>query len=162
MSAKIQLVKEIIIENDIISLFIQDQLPIVECYHQRFINIWLLCDQIKALSHLDYINEFAEIANFFWKGLQFQFIHSITHYQHHYRERIKLEMEHPADVFEYRLTDFKLFDVSVMHEPQVKDGQLSYFVYNTSNGLPYRVICPFPYTTSTSTVVHYQLLPILN
>jgi hypothetical protein len=155
-------IKEIMIENHVISLCIQNQTPIVECNHQRFANVWLLVDHIHLLSHLDYLQEFAEISNFFWKGTQFQFIESISNYQRLYKERVELEKKHPADIFEYRLTDFKLFDVSVMHPPQVEQGQLSYFVFNVTNGLPYRVVCPFPYTASTSTFVHYQLLPILN
>jgi hypothetical protein len=70
-----------------------------------------------------------------------------------------LEKKHPSDVFPYRLTDYKIFDVSVMHDPCVEEGHLLYFVYHTTTGLPYRVVCPFPYT-STSTVIHYQILPI--
>lgn len=160
MGAKV-LIKEIAVGSDVVSLFIQDQVPVVECQHQKFLNVWLLVDHIHDLSHPHYMQEFAEISNFFWKGTQFQFIHSISDYQKHYIEQIELEQHHPADVFEYRLTDFKIFDVSSMHHPKVEHGKLSYFVYNTQTGLPYKVVCPFPYTTSASTFVHYQLLPIL-
>lgn len=156
------LVKEINVEKETIFLYLQDQAPLVECQNQRFANIWLLVNHVAALSRIEYIKEFAEISNFFWKGIEFQFIHSIAHYQKQYQERVALEKMHPADVFEYRLTDFKIFDVSSMHDPKVEHQKLIYFVYNINNGLPYRVVCPFPYTISTSTLVHYQLLPLLN
>lgn len=155
------LIKNIKVGPHLISLTLQDQTPIVECEKKPFANIWLLADQIKELNQESYLCQFAEISNFFWKGLSFQFIHSIPEYQEQYRARVKLEQQHPADLFEYRLTDFKLFDVAVMHAAKVEQGQLSYYVYNTSNGLPYRVVCPFPYTNSTSTFVHYQILPVL-
>lgn len=154
-------IKELTIGPHLVRLILQDQKPVIEWSDKLFTHIWLLADQLQELNQELYIKEFAEISNFCWKGTSFQFIDSISEYQKHYRQRVKLEQQHPADLFEYRLTDFKIFDVSVMHAPQLKQGQLIFFVYHTTNGLPYRVVCPFPYKDATSTVVHYQTLPVL-
>ena len=111
------------------------------------------------MSDSKYIEQFALISNFFWKAGQFQLIDSITEYQNFYLERIRLEKQHPQNVYDYRLTDFKIFDVSVMHAPKIIDKQLVYFTFNAANRVPYRVVCPFPYPLE-STYVHYQILSI--
>lgn len=155
-----RLVKEINIDDEKVSLILNEQIPVVEWNGQEFLYLWFFLRAVPSLSDPLYIEEFCEISNFFWKGVQFQRITSILEYQQEYIQRVKLENEHSADVFPYRLTDYKIFDVSVMHPPKIVDEQLLYYVYNVNNGLPYRVVCPFPYPT-TSTKVHYQILPIL-
>jgi hypothetical protein len=141
-------------------LELHDQTPVVEYKEQTFKHLWLLVDQVKELSDPKNLEIFAIISNFFWKGTDYQCIHSIASYQKEYVERVDYERKFPADVFEYRLTDYKIFDVSVMHEPLIEDDQIIYFVYNLKNGLPYRVVSPFPYTAPSS-LVHYQILPVL-
>lgn len=152
-------VKEIPLGPYTLRLIMQDQTPLIECDGEVFNHVWLLSQHIAILSDPAYIKQFAEISNFLWKGLQFQFIEDVVDYQNFYIEQIELEKKCPSDVFQYRLTDYKIFDVSVMHEPLLDEGQLFYYVYNTSTALPYRVVCPFPYS-ATSTLVHYQILPI--
>jgi hypothetical protein len=152
--------KEVCIGPYTLRLLIQNQVPLVEFNDQFFNHVWLLVHHLSILSDPIYLKEFAEISNFLWKGLQFQFIDRITDYQKFYIDQVELEKKCPSDVFPYRLTDYKIFNVSVMHEPCLKEDQLLYFVYNTTTGIPYRVVCPFPYT-STSTLVHYQILPII-
>ena len=153
------LVKEISLGPSTLRLLMQDQTPVVEREGEFFNHIWLLTQHFPLLSDPAYIRQFAEISNFLWKGLQFQFIDQIENYQSFYIEQVELEKKCPTDVFQYRLTDYKIFDVSVMHDPCLEEGQLLYFVYQTSTGLPYRVVSPFPYTAA-STLVHYQILPI--
>lgn len=152
-------IKEISVGPYTLSLVMRDQTPLVEYEGHFFNHVWLLNQQLSYLSDLNYLPEFAEISNFLWKGLEFQFIENIVDYQKFYIEQIELEKKFPSDVFPYRLTDYKIFDISVMHQPHVENEQLSYFVYHVTTAIPYRVICPFPYT-STSTLVHYQILPI--
>lgn len=152
-------IKEILIGPYTLRLFMQDQTPLVQCEGHVFNHIWLLNQHVSSLSETSYLKEFAEISNFLWKGLQFQFIEHIASYQKFYTEQVELEKKFPSDVFPYRLMDYKIFEVSVMHDPRVENNQLSYFVYHTTTALPYRVVCPFPYI-STSTLVHYQILPI--
>ena len=152
-------IKEITIGPCSLRLCMQDQIPLVEYSRHFFNHIWLLAQQLPCLSDPTYIKEFAEISNFLWKGLQFQFIEKIADYQKFYIEQVELEKKCPTDIFPYRLTDYKIFDVSVMHDPHLEEGNLCYFVYQTATALPYRVVSPFPYT-STSTLVHYQILPI--
>jgi len=153
------IVREVFVGPYSVSLWLEDQNTGATFQGQDFSHLWLLVQQLTALSDPIYLQSFGEISNFFWKGLQFEFIHSITDYQLYYEEQVALEKKCPSDVFPYRLTDYKIFDVSIMHEPHLETEQLVYFVYNVSNGLPYRVVCPFPYL-STSTVVHYQILPL--
>ncbi|WP_068469020.1 hypothetical protein [Candidatus Protochlamydia phocaeensis] len=152
-------VKELSIGPHVVYLSLKQQTPLVDFQNQTFNHLWFLVNQLPELSNPLYIKEFAQISNFFWKGLLFQYIDSVPAYQKRYIEQVEMEKKYPADIFEYRLTDYKIFDVSVMHEPKVEQDTLIYFVYNVSNGLPYRVVCPFPYT-STSPFVHYQILPI--
>ena len=152
-------IKEISIGSSTLRLFMQEQTPLVEYEGQVFNHVWLLTQQLPSLSDPIHIKQFAEISNFLWKGLQFQFIDNIAVYQKFYTEQVELERKFSSDVFPYRLTDYKIFDVSVMHDPHLESNQLFYFVYNSTTALPYRVVCPFPYN-STSTLVHYQILPI--
>jgi hypothetical protein len=153
------LFKEVSIGPYTLRLLLQNQIPMVEFNHQFFNHIWLLVQQLNLLSDPIYLKEFAEVANFLWKGSQFYFIDCITDYQKFYLEQIELEKKCPSDIFPYRLTDYKIFDVFVMHDPLLEEEQLLFFVYHAATGLPYRVVCPFPYTSS-STLVHYQILPI--
>lgn len=153
------LIKEITLDHHTLRLLMEGETPVVEREGEFFHHIWHLSLQFPPLSDPASIVPFAEISNFLWKGLQFQFLDQVEDYQRFYIEQIELEQKCPTDIFQYRFTDFKIFDVSVMHPPRLEDGELFYFVYNTTNGLPYRVVCPFPYTVS-STVVHYQILPL--
>lgn len=152
-------IKEISVGPYTLRLFMQDQTPLVECEGQFYNHVWLLSQQLSCFSDPTYLKEFAEISNFLWKGLLFQFIDQIADYQRFYIEQVELEKKCPSDLFPYRLTDYKIFDVSVMHPPRLEEGNLFYFVYHTTTALPYRVVSPFPYT-STSTLVHYQILPL--
>lgn len=157
--ATADLIKEISLGPYTLRLLMHNQMPLVERDGEFYNHIWLLSQQLPLLSDPTYIHQFAEISNFLWKGLQFQFIDQIADYQRFYIERIELERKCPTDIFQFRLTDFKIFDVSVMHDPRINEKELSFFVYNTSSALPYRVVCPFPYIEA-SALVHYQILPI--
>ncbi|MCE2983055.1 MAG: hypothetical protein LW832_05765 [Parachlamydia sp.] len=153
-------INEIQLGSHLLSLFIKGQEPSIQYGGETYTHLWFLVDRFPELSQATNIKTFSRLSNFLWKGTQFEFIDCIPSYQKFYRERIELERLHPADVFEYRLTDYKIFDVSVMQEPAIEQGNLYYFVYQTSTGLPYKVVCPFPYT-SVSSLVHYQILPII-
>ena len=153
-------VKEVKVGKEIIHLTLCDQTPQAEWNNQVFTHIWFLLADMKDLSDPIHIESFADISNFFWKGVRFQRIYAIKEFQQQYVKQVELERSNPADIFPYRLTDFKIFDVSVIHEAKIEDNQLIYFVYNVSNGLPYRVVCLFPYPKA-STYVHYQILPLL-
>lgn len=154
------LIKDIEVGSETIRLLMDTQPPLVEYREQLFQHLWMLCQQCTLLTDPAYLKEFAEVSNFLWKGTSFQFIESISDYQTFYLRQIELEKEHPTDVFPYRLTDYKIFDVSVMHEPMLIENQVHFFVFQTETGLPYRVVSPFPYT-SLSLLVHYQILPII-
>ena len=153
------IVKELYVGEEAVILHMQNQAPVIEYQMQVFNHLWMLCQQCPALCGSAYLKEFAEISNFLWKGLSFQIIDNIAEFQKNYIAQIAWEKSNPTDVLPYRLTDYQIFDVSVMHDPNVIDNQLHFFVYNRSTGLPYRVVCPFPYT-SLSTLVHYQILPL--
>lgn len=142
-----------------ISLILQGKAPSAVIDNQSFAFLWPLIQQYRLLSDPAHIKEFAVISNFFWKAGEFQFIESIPEYQKFYLDRVEFEKKNPADLLEYRLTDFKEFDVSLMHPPTIEKGFLYYYTYQQSNWIPYRVVCPFPYHLESSHV-HYQVLPI--
>lgn len=153
------IIKELTIGGETLRLLIKDQIPLVEFNNQLINHIWILCQQFTSLNNPAFLSEFAEVSNFLWKGLHFLFIEQICEYRNNYVRQVELEQKHSGDVFPYRLTDYKIFDVSVMHEPRLVDGQLHYFVCHAETGIPYRVVCPFPYLCQNP-IVHYQILPI--
>lgn len=153
------LIREIAVGSDQVRLLMEDQSPAAEFQGQIIHQLWILCQQCNLLTDTAYLKEFAVISNFLWKGTSFQFIDQIEEYQKNYYAQIERENKYPADVFPYRLTDYKIFDLSAMHDPRLIEERLHFYVSNTATGLPYRVICPFPYT-SLSTLVHYQILPL--
>jgi hypothetical protein len=152
-------IKAIKVGNRTVELISSPGKRLAELEQKTHLVLWTLVQDLTELSSITYIKEFAEISNFFWKGWQFQCIESIEAFQVNYRTQIELERRHAGDIFPYRLTDYQIFDVSHMHEPRIENDNLIYFVWNTENGLPYRVVCPFPYV-ATSNIVHYQILPI--
>lgn len=156
-----QLIKELTLGSQCIRLVLNDETPLAEWKGNAYNHIWLLVQEIPNLSNATFLKEFSLISNFLWKGLQFQLIDEITHYQKFYKEQVELEKKSPHAQYPYRLTNYKIFDVSVMHEPRIEKGQLYYFVFQTNTRLPYRVICPFPYEISSS-IVHYQILPLIH
>lgn len=150
---------DIIIGSETIRLRFDNAIPTIEFKEQKFNCLWILCQQCPALCDFTNLKQFSIVSNFLWKGSSFQCVDQIDSYQKNYYAQVELEKKHPTDVFPYRLTDFKIFDLSVMHEPTLFDENLHFFVYDTSTGIPYRVVCPFPYT-ALSTRVHYQILPL--
>ncbi len=155
------LIKNIRVQNSSVQLYLVNDKPIVNFKDQSFSQVWPLVQAMPILCDPVIVHEFAEIGNFLWKGTEFAIVHSISDFQKDYLDRVNFELEHPADILPYRVTDYAIFDVSTMHPAVLENGQLKFFTYNTTNGIPFKVACPFPYV-STSTFVHYQLLPILN
>jgi len=153
--------KTVEIGEEKIFLELHDGSPFAKFRDEWLSHLWILCKKCPLLTNIAYIKPFALIANFLWKGDGFQVIEQIEEYQNFYYQQIEMENNNPTDVFPFRLTDYQIFDVSVMHSPQVIDESLHFFVYHALSGLPYRVVCPFPYT-SLSTLVHYQILPLKN
>jgi hypothetical protein len=153
-------IKDVAVGNEQVILALDRQAPVVIWNGETFTHLWFLLAKLPSLSHMKYVEAFAEISNFFWKGLTFRRIDSISDFQKQYNAQVESEKKHPLDVYPYRLTDFKIFDVSVMHELRIDKETLIHFVYHTGNGLPYRVVCPFPYPMAP-TQIHYQILPLL-
>ena len=153
-------VKMILCGPHVFHLIVENQIHSVEYNDKKFIHLVQLVEELPLLSQVDHIKIFTQLAEFFWKGFSFECVENIASYKDNYVNQVQLERKYPGDVFPYRLTDYKVFDVSVMHDPLVKEKELLFYVFNIQTGLPYRVVCPFPYD-SPSTVVHYQILPIL-
>lgn len=128
-------------------------------YNETFYeHLWQLTAIAPILSKNEELISFVEIANFFWKGSTFCCIESAQVFQKNYIEQLEKEKTCPADVFAYRLSDYKTFDVSVMKDPVIEGGQATFYVYQVETGVPYRVVCPFPYLSPST--VHYQILPL--
>src|ERR1700722_6612515 len=94
-------IKQISMGPHILRLLMHDQAPMVECDGHAFNHIWLLAQNFSLISDPTYLKEFAEISNFLWKGLQFQFIDEIANYQKYYTEQVEWEKKCPSDVFPY-------------------------------------------------------------
>jgi len=154
-----QFITEIKIDHCLCRLSLKGETPIVDYDNQTYHFLWNLVQTIPILSDAKHLHSFAQISNFYWKANHFHFIESIENYQKFYLNQVEQEKREPTDIFKYRLTDYKIFDVSVMHSPKVEHEQLAYFTYNLETGIPYRVVCPFPYHLKHA--VHYQILPII-
>lgn len=154
-----QVITEIKIGESSLQLFLQEKVPLVEVNGQIYAFFLHLIQAIPLLADHSYLEAYARISNFYWKANRFCFIDSIEEYQDFYTKRIQFEKNNPLDLFEYRLTDYKIFDVSVMHGPKIQQNELIYFTYNRSNYIPYKVISPFPYHLNQP--IHYQILPII-
>ncbi|CAF23026.1 hypothetical protein [Candidatus Protochlamydia amoebophila] len=152
--------KKLVIGPHTVCLSWNENLPVVKYQNRIYPHIWLLVEALPELSDPLHLVSFAQLSNFLWKGGEFEYIECIKTYQNSYKERIGLERAQPTIFFEHRLTDYKIFDVSIMHKPKIESNQLVYFAYQVSTGLPYRVVCPFPYKSTTATI-HYQILPII-
>ena len=151
-------VKSIVCRDVLFSLFLIDLKPVVKVEANSYHQIWVLAHANPFLHDPAALPYFCEIANFLWKGGDFELIDSIPLFQMDYNKRILFEQTHQADLLPYRVTDYALFDLSSMHSPKIEESSALFFVYNKATGIPYRVVCPFPYT-AVSTFVHYQLLP---
>ncbi len=155
-----QCIQELKVENQSCLLHLQGEFPFVEFNQQTYSFLWQLLHVLPTLSDPKNIDLFAQISNFYWKAGKFQYIHAIEEYQKFYTDRIKQEKTNPDAHFDYKLTDYKIFDVSVLHAPQIESNQAIYFTYDSSTYIPYRVTCAFPYHQKQA--VHYQILPIIN
>lgn len=100
----------------------------------------------------------ASAANFFFKGIEFDYIEDIEKFKQMYQEHVKnpISEEKPLP---FQLVDFGVFDVSSMCDPYLDLDSFIFYVKNNYNQLPYRVSCS--YLIQGTSNISYELLPRL-
>lgn len=122
--------------------------PAIEFEGKQYNDMTDLVKAAPALSDPKNLRQFIHIANFLFTGLDFMIIEdNVQEYQSRYRSNAgKLTRE------------YGIYDVSSLREPYLENGKLIFFAEKNSSGVPYKVICTFPFT-SQGARCDYTLLP---
>lgn len=132
--------------------------PIIIYKEKKYTSMHDLCMELpEFLSGTIDLKKLAHFLNFMSKGIGYEVIDNIKRYKEDYLARIEFE-KNSFDYLPVRLRDHGVFDVSVMHSPQIVREEFIFFVKNADNNVPYRVNCPFPINPETPNL-NYQLLP---
>jgi hypothetical protein len=128
----------------------QRYVEVNETHHHQLGN---LIDAVPELVGGDDCLALAKAANFLLKGITYTVIEDIEGYQEQYCTRVAAE-DAAFDERTRRISDYGVFDVSVMKRPSVQANTITFFVQDRQMGLPYKVTIALPQLTN-----HYQLLP---
>lgn len=131
--------------------------PIIKCGSDYFKNMEELITAFPDLAKPENLYTLAEACNFMFKGLEFSPINDVEEFKSEYMHQIKFEQTQ-LELMGPRLSDYGIYDVSVMHQPRLLHSQFIFFVMNAYNRLPFRVICALPLSRDYPSV-RYELLP---
>lgn len=149
------------LEGTMLELLIDEHhTPAAKCGDQVYHGLADLIKNMPELTEPAHLNALAEICNFVFKGQEFHFIKDVEEFKKMYCERIEFEKAKLAPDLQ-RLSDFGIFDVSVMHPPRIVKHQFIFFVSNDYNQLPFRVLCELPFSREYPSV-RYELLPYVH
>lgn len=95
------------------------------------------------------------IHNFFTSGIGFNVIQDSSAYKKKYQERILLEEQDQAPPL---LTQYGIYDVSLIEEPKIIEYSLIYYVESNALGIPYRVVDNLSKKDEIK-ICRYELLP---
>lgn len=109
--------------------------PLVEYQGKQYCDLTELVKDAGTFNDATYLAEFVRIANFIFKGRQFNVIENISDYQEKYK-----------NVYRNRLSEYGIYDTSEIKEPFLKDGKAIFFVEHSTIHVPFRVICTYPFT----------------
>jgi hypothetical protein len=167
-------------------LILDDKAPVVKVGTTVYVSLSRLIKDYPDLLQEKYLTMYCKVANFLFTGIMFNFIENPEEYKRLYLKALhnaaspeyvypSIGIKKPPIPLEedcYRngqfanmdpytfLAETGPFDVMLMAVPQVKYGQLVFYVEDMIGQLPFRVISPYPYTREDS-VVDYELLPPL-
>lgn len=165
-------------------LILDDKAPVVKVGTTVYVSLSKLIKDVPELLHEKYLTMYCKVANFLFTGIMFNFIENPEEYKRLYLKSLhdlassdyiypgSTKNAYPIEEDCYRngqfanmdpytfLAETGPFDVTLMAVPQVKYGQLVFYVEDVIGQLPFRVISPYPYTREDS-VVDYELLPPL-
>lgn len=131
--------------------------PYVEHRKKTYGSLQTLTTALPELLAPDHVEEFARIANFLSSGMEYVVIEDIPAFQRNYRRRIwqeKSSMSHTLP----RLSDFGVFNLNGLRDPDVIDGTVVFYVEQNGTGVPYKAT----FSTSpnaTEEKVSYSMLP---
>jgi hypothetical protein len=143
-------VKSIQIDGGSLVLLIEDANPYVRYMEEQYVSLIPLFEDLPALCDPANAKECAEIVSFLLLGEHAYVIENVQLYQNDYAKNKSNSV----------LSRFGEYDVSLMHPPKQSNQQLIFFIHDLTEGIPYQVICPIPYTTD-SKPVQCQLLPMV-
>lgn len=147
MSTVIQ--KEVILDKSFTFLNDENSDPAIEFGGQTYKKLADLTGKIPFLSDKKHLKEFVRIANFLFTGQEFAIIDDVAAYQKRYRANAgKLTSE------------YGIYDVSSIKDPFLENGKVIFYAEKKSSGVPYKVICTYPYTDENAECA-YTLLPAL-
>jgi len=118
---------------------------------QTFDRLDNLVKRLPEMGNPRFVEPFAIVANFLFSGLRYEVIEDISHFCANYKRLLKENAE---------AADYSVFDVSVIKKPIVEGTQAMIYVEELSTGLPFKLICPYPYTDHR-VPFRYALLPYL-
>lgn len=107
--------------------------PMVEFHGAVFQSLQELVSKAPVLSDQKNLLPFVKIANFLFRGDEFDVIANIPEFQKRYATVTK------------KVPQYGTYDISVVKNPEVKNGQLIFFAEHSTMHVPYQITCPFPF-----------------
>lgn len=139
--------------------FDQDDRPVLEIENRNYTSLFRLFEDFPHLSNPVHKEKVSQLITFLLTGLEFQWIENIEKFREDYEERIESDLISLGDGLS-KLSDYGVYDLSVMHPPTVSKGKFIFFVKD-ENQIPYKVSLPFPVKTEDPQA-SYELLPYLS
>ena len=152
------IVFDIEIEEQSLQGVIDGMQPKLQLKEQSFTSIHELIDVLPSLSNAENRLHLAQAINFLARGLEFHVIEEPEEFNSAYEIRINQEIRQPQYGSPLRLTDYGIFDTSLIHLPIVEKGFFVFYVENEYNGLPYKVSISYPLREAQAQI-RYELLP---
>lgn len=132
--------------------------PVITHDSKKYKNLFSLIEDFPELKKATNMKLLVQAANFLFQGVSYHLIEDINIFKEAYLNRIEYE-KNSLDYMPVRLIDHGIFDVSIMHPPQIIGDELIFFVQDDRSGIPYRVTCLYPITQASKGT--YHLLPYM-
>ncbi len=134
--------------------------PAIEINGISYSSLSHLLQDLPQLALIENIEKLAQVANFLAKGLEFQYIENIESFKENYWQQIEAEQSNLLHETT-KLKDYGLFDLSLMHPPQLRDYKLIFFVKHDYLLIPYQASLFYPIDREPLHM-SYELLPVLS
>ncbi len=120
--------------------------------YQKLTELVTACPEVRQSEHRV---QFAQAANFLFKGLTYEVIDDIKLFQKKYKERLEKEAN-SLSLDTPRLADFGNFDLGGMHPPHIENDHMVFYVQHSKTKIPYEVSVAL---TPAKRKATYRLLP---
>lgn len=138
---------EVVNQEKFIFIFEDVKRPSIEYRGVTFYSLAELIQKATFLSDSRYFDQFIRIANFLFRGLEFDVIDDINEFKKRYQENAN-----------HTPPEYGVYDITSMVQPVVTEGKALFFVEKNATGIPYRVVCTYPYADEFSEY-SYSLFP---